>query len=106
MHLAGVLEPPSAYMFDEAAINLSWRSAALTPVEDELCSHRLRKHNIDACLSQDIECVVAGCPVPPKSWRGGYLKCMRCGVLCLLRLAVAPAREYMLPKLGVSLTPL
>ena len=39
MHLAGVLQPAPADMFDEATVYLFWRAAPLTPVQNEFCSH-------------------------------------------------------------------
>ena len=81
MHLAGVLEPAPAHMLDETTVDLSWWSAPLAPVEDEFCSHRFGKDDIDACLSQYVERVLAGCPVPPKRSWGGDLKGVRVGLL-------------------------
>ena len=69
MHLAGVLEPAPAHMLDEATVHLFWRAAPLTPVEDELSSHRFRKDDVDICLRQNIERVLAGCPVAVKGRR-------------------------------------
>ena len=77
MHLAGVLEPASAHMLDEATVDLSWWSASLAPVEDEFCSHRFGKDDIDACLSQYVERVLTGCPVAPERGWGGDLKGVR-----------------------------
>ena len=81
MHLAGVLEPAPADMLDEATIDLSRWSSPFAPVEDEFCSHRFGKDDIDACLSQYFERVLAGCPVPPKRRWGGDLKGVRGGLL-------------------------
>ena len=68
-------------MLDKATIDLSWRSAALAPVEDEFRSHRFGKDDIDARLSHYVERVLTGCPVPPKRGRGGDLKGVRGGLL-------------------------
>jgi len=81
MHLTGVLEPASADMLDEATIDLSRWSAPLAPVEDEFCSHRFGKDDIDACLSQYVERVLTGRPVSPKRGWGGDLKGVRGGLL-------------------------
>ena len=103
MHLAGVLQPAPANMFDEATVNFFWRAAPLTPVQNEFCSHRFCKDDVDVRLSQYLERVLAGCPVAVKGRRSADLE----GVcLCLLRflpLCVSPTGKNVLPKLGLSL---
>ena len=89
-------------MFDEAAVHLFWRATPLTPVEDELSPNRFRKEEVDACLRQNVERVLAGCPVAVKGrWRCD-LKGECAWLLCFLPLGVSPAGENVMPKLGLS----
>ena len=103
MHLAGVLEPAPAHMLDEATVHLLWRAASLTPVEDELSSHRFRKDNVDVCLRQNIERVLTGCPVAVKGRRCADLEGVCARLFRFLPLGVSPTGENVLPKLGFSL---
>jgi len=103
MHLAGVLQPAPPHMLDEATVHLFWRATPLTPVEDELSSHRFRKDDVDVRLRQNIERVLAGCPVAVKGSRCGDLEGVSVGLLRFLPLGVAPTGENVLPKLGFSL---
>ena len=102
-HLAGVLQPTPAHMLDEATVDLFWRAAAFTPVEDELSSHRFRKNNVDVCLRKNIERVLAGCPVAIKGRPCADLKGVCARLLRFLPLGVSPPGENVLPKLGFSL---
>ena len=81
MHLAGVLQPAPAHMFDEATVHLFRRATPLAPVEDEFSSHRFRKDDVDVCLRQNVERVLAGCPVAPERGWGGDFKGVRGGLL-------------------------
>jgi len=103
MHLAGVLEPAPAHMLDEATVHLFWRAAAFTPVEDELRSHRFRKDDIDVCLRQNVERVLAGCPVAVKGCRCADFEGVCACLFRFLPLGVSPTGENVLPKLGFSL---
>ena len=100
MHLTGVLQPASANMFDEATVDLSWRTASLTPVEDKFCPHRFRKDDIDVCLRQNIECVLAGCPVAVKGYGSADLEGVCSRLSRFLHLSISPASQNVLPKLG------
>ena len=103
MHLAGVLQPAPAHMFDEATVHLFRRAAPLAPVEDEFSSHRFRKDDVDVCLRQNVERVLAGCPVAVKGRRCGDLEGVCTWLFRFLSLGVSPKGENVLPKLGFSL---
>ena len=103
MHLAGVLQPAPAHMFDEPTVHLFRRATPLAPVEDEFSSHRFRKDDVDICLRQNIERVLAGCPVAVKGRRCGDLEGVCAWLFRFLSLGVSPKGENVLPKLGLSL---
>ena len=103
MHLAGVLQPAPANMFDEATVHLFWRAAPLTPVQNEFRSHRFCKDDVDVRLSQYLERVLAGCPVAVKGRRCGDLEGVCAWLFRFLSLGVSPKGENVLPKLGFSL---
>ena len=103
MHLAGVLQPAPAHMFDEATVHLFRRATPLAPVEDEFSSHRFRKDDVDVCLRQNVERVLAGCPVAVKGRRSADLEGVCFCLLRFLLLCVSPTGKNVLPKLGLSL---
>ena len=85
-------------MLHEAAVNFLGRTTALTPVQHELCPHRVGECHINTRLGQDIQGVLTGFPVLTEGrWCADFE-----GVL--LGLTMSPLGERILSELGLGLS--
>jgi len=101
VHLARVFKPPPAHMLHKTGVHLFWWAAALAPVQDEFGPDRFGKHDVDVGLGQNIESVLTGHPVATKGRGRCDFKCV-CEPPVILLLGIAPARQHVLPKLGIN----
>ena len=85
-------------MLHEAAVNFLGRATALTPIQHELCPHRVGECCINTRLGQDIQSVLTGFPVLTEGHRGADFE----GVV--LGLTMPPLGERILSELGLGLS--
>ena len=87
-------------MLHKTSVHLFWWAAAFAPVQNEFGPDRFGKHDVNVGLGQNIERVLTGHPVSTKGRGCCDFKRVRNPPVILL-LGIAPARQHVLPKLGI-----